>query len=121
MATHNLLGKAGEDAAVAYLRGKGYSIRHRNWRKGHWELDIVAEKDGELVVVEVKTRTNLLYARPEEAVNMGKIKRTVCAADAYVNEFRIDAPVRFDIVAITGRNGSFHIEHIEDAFHSPLF
>ena len=52
MAKHNDLGKAGENAAVAYLEQKGYLIRDRNWRKGHFELDIVAAKDNELIVVE---------------------------------------------------------------------
>ena len=55
MAEHNELGKAGENAAVAYLEEHGYLIRHRNWRKGHFELDIVAAKENELVIVEVKT------------------------------------------------------------------
>ena len=58
MAKHNDLGKAGENAAAAYLEKEDYLIRHRNWRKGHFELDIVAAKDNELVVVEVKTRSN---------------------------------------------------------------
>ena len=62
MAKHNDLGKAGENAAVAYLEQKGYLIRDRNWRKGHFELDIVAAKDNELIVVEVKTRSNTLFA-----------------------------------------------------------
>jgi len=35
------LGKAGENAAAAYLEKEDYLIRHRNWRKGHFELDIV--------------------------------------------------------------------------------
>lgn len=45
MAAHNALGKAGEDAAMAYLERNGYTIRHRNWRKNRLELDIVAVKD----------------------------------------------------------------------------
>lgn len=64
MAKHNDLGKAGENAAVAYLEQKGYLIRNRNWRKGHFELDIVAAKDNELIVIEVKTRSNTLFAEP---------------------------------------------------------
>lgn len=52
MAEHNELGKAGENAAVAYLEEHGYLIRHRNWRKGHFELDIVAAKENELVIVQ---------------------------------------------------------------------
>ena len=53
MAAHNTLGKTGEDAAVAYLERNGYTINHRNWRKTRLELDIVAVKDGLLIVVEV--------------------------------------------------------------------
>ena len=51
MAAHNELGKEGEDEAVRYLETKGYRICHRNWRSGRKELDIVAEHQGELIVV----------------------------------------------------------------------
>ena len=74
MAVHNTLGKAGEDAAVSYLEKNGYEILHRNWRKNHLELDIVATKDGELVVIEVKTRRNTDYKEPHEAVDWQKIR-----------------------------------------------
>ena len=100
MAEHNDLGKSGENAAVAYLEQKGYLIRDRNWRRGHFELDIVAAKDNELIVVEVKTRSDTLFAAPEDAVDLPKIKRTVRAADAYIRLFQIDTPVRFDIITV---------------------
>ena len=83
MAEHNLLGKAGEDAAVDYLERHDYVIRHRNWRKGHFELDIVAAKNGELIIVEVKTRSDTDFALPQDAVTPQKIRRTVIAADTY--------------------------------------
>lgn len=121
MAEHNILGKAGEDAAVAYLEQHDYVIRHRNWRKGHLELDIVAAKNNELVVVEVKTRTDTDMARPEDAVTPQKIRRTVIAADTYIKLFQIDAPVRFDIVTVVGKKDNFRIEHIKEAFYPPLF
>ena len=121
MATHNKLGKAEEDAAAAYLEGKGYILLHRNWRKNHLELDIVAEKDHELVVVEVKTRANGSYREPQEAVDWLKIRRIVIATDAYIKHFGWDKPVRFDIITVVGQNGDFQIEHIENAFYPPLF
>ena len=121
MVTHNNLGKAGEDAAVAYLESKGYVVRHRNWRKNHLELDIVAEKGHELVVAEVKTRANARYKAPQEAVDWQKIRRIVIAADAYIKHFNIDDPVRFDIITVMGQAGGFHIEHLENAFYPPLF
>lgn len=75
MAIHNILGKAGEDAAAKYLEQNGYTIRDRNWRKNHLELDIVADKDKELIIVEVKTRSNTDYIEPQDAVNWQKIRR----------------------------------------------
>lgn len=119
MAEHNEFGHAGEDAAVAYLESEGYEILDRNWRSGHKELDIVAQKDDQLVVVEVKSRKNADFGRPEEAVSPMKIRRTVMAADAYIRYNRIDLPVRFDIITIL-KSGE-RLNHIIDAFRSPVW
>lgn len=121
MAKHNELGKDGEKAAVAYLESHDYVIRHRNWRKGHLELDIVAAKGNELIVVEVKTRSNADIMQPEEAVTLQKVRHMVKAADAYIKFFQIDAPVRFDIITAIGKAGNFKIEHIKEAFYPPMF
>lgn len=121
MAAHNALGKAGEDAAAMYLEQNGYTIRDRNWRKNHLELDIVATKEEDLIIVEVKTRSNTDYIEPQDAVNWQKIRHIVVAADAYIKHFCIDAPVRFDIITAIGEPGSFRIEHIINAFYPPMF
>ena len=121
MAGHNQLGKAGEEAAVAYLEEQGYTIRHRNWHKSHLELDIVATNGEELVVVEVKTRSNTDFTTPEEAVTPQKIRRLVIAADTYVKSHKLTLPLRFDIITLVGEAGHFHIEHLRDAFYPPRF
>jgi putative endonuclease len=121
MAAHNILGQKGEEAAVSHLLQKGYVVRHRNWKKGHFELDIVAVKAGELVVIEVKTRRNTDFALPQDAVTEKKIRRTVMAANAYIRLFQLDMPVRFDIITVVGQEGKFHIGQIEAAFCSPVF
>lgn len=121
MALHNELGKEGEAAAVAYLTGKGYEIRHRNWHSGHRDLDIVAQKDGMLVIVEVKTRSDVRFGNPEEAVNNRKIRNIVASADAYIRKFSLDLPVRFDIITVIGTQPPFQIEHIEEAFFPPMW
>ncbi|MDR2859323.1 MAG: YraN family protein [Mediterranea sp.] len=121
MAEHNILGKAGEDAASDYLLRNNYIIRHRNWRKGHLELDIVAVKDGMLIIIEVKTRENIVFALPQDAVTAKKIKRTVWAADMYIKHFQLDTSVRFDIITVVGQEGNFKIKHIEEAFYPPLW
>lgn len=120
MAKHNNLGKSGEAAVAIYLEKNGYTIRHRNWREEHLELDIVASKGDCLVVVEVKTRTSDEWQEPHEAVNKRKIKHILLAADAYIKTFGIDMPVRFDIITVVGEEGHFKIEHYPDAFY-PTF
>lgn len=66
----------------------------------------MAEKDGTLVFVEVKTRKDVLFGLPEDAVTNGKIRRIVSSADAYLRKYAIDLPVRFDLITIvTGENG----------------
>jgi len=120
MAKHNELGKEGEVAATNYLKDNGYKIRHSNWFYDKLELDIVAEKNGWLVVCEVKTRSTETFEHPEEAITNAKIRRIVLAADAYIKTYEIDLPTRFDVIsAIPTRNG-YRIDHIEDAFMSPV-
>lgn len=121
MAEHNIFGKAGEDEAIAFLQGEGYHIRHRNWRSGRKELDIVADNGEELIVVEVKSRKDTEYALPEDAVNEKKIRRIVTATDAYIRRFKVDMQVRFDIITVVGSKGNFKIEHIKEAFYPPIW
>ncbi|MDR3061884.1 MAG: YraN family protein [Dysgonamonadaceae bacterium] len=120
MANHNTLGKDGEEAAIKYLLESGYQVLHINWRKGRYELDIVAKTDEELVVVEVKTRSGSDWMNPEDAVDTGKIRNIVIATDIYIKIFNIDLPARFDIISVIGSYPNFEINHIEDAFFPPL-
>ena len=119
MAQRNETGKAGEAAARAFLEKRGYTITHTNWRWHHYELDIIAMLPKELVVVEVKTRSEDYLLAPELAVDRGKIRRIVAAADAFARLYNVDLPVRFDIITLIGQNGDFEIEHLEDAFYAP--
>ena len=117
MAAHNELGKEGEKCAQEYLVSKGYKIRHTNWRAGHCELDIVAEKENILIVVEVKTRSNNLFGNPEEFVTNTQIKHVINAANQYVRYYKINMDTRFDIISILKTpEENYNIEHIEDAF-----
>ena len=121
MAEHNILGTFGEEEATAYLEANKYTIRHRNWRAGKKELDIIAEKDTELIVVEVKTRRDTRFAVPQDAVDDKKIRRIVAATDAYLRKFSLDLSVRFDIITVVGTENDYIIEHIKEAFYPPVW
>lgn len=119
MATHNRLGRRGEEEACRYLAAHDYRLRHRNWRIGHLELDIVAEDYGEIVFVEVKTRSDAAAVADAAALTPEKRAFLARAAEAYLTYFQLDAPFRFDVVALTAGEGTFEIEHIRNAFDAP--
>jgi len=120
MASHNELGEEGELRAQAYLREKGYTIRHTNWVFGKLELDIVAEKEGWLVVVEVKTRSTDTFEHPQEAITPRKIRNIVNAAHEYILQHDWQGETRFDVLAVIPQGQQYRIDHIEDAFLAPV-
>jgi len=117
MAEHNELGKKGEELAVAYLLEDGYTILERNWTYRKAEIDIIAQKEGILAVIEVKTRSSIDFGLPQDFVKPKKIQLLIKAVNAYINYRDIDLDVRFDIIAIQKNGESFAIEHLNDAFY----
>ena len=117
MAEHNDLGQLGEDLAVEFLQKSGYEILDRNWRFQKAEIDIIAQKDGVLAVVEVKTRSSLEFGLPQDFVKPKKIQLLVKAINEYVVSKDLDVTVRFDIIAIHHTKQSVDIEHIKEAFY----
>lgn len=118
MAEHNDLGKEGEDFAADYLAEKGYKILHRNWTFKKAEIDIIAQINDILAVVEVKTRSSIDFGLPQDFVKPAKIQSLVKAVNQYVIEHDLDFEIRFDIIAIhKDASKKFVIEHIEDAFY----
>jgi putative endonuclease len=120
MAEHNVLGKKGEELAKKYLVEKGYKIRDLNWRFKKNELDIIAEADNLLVVVEVKTRSSEYFENPKEAVTRNKQKFIISATEEYIMAKDIELETRFDIISITMQKSKVNIEHIIDAFQPNL-
>ncbi|MGE0089948.1 MAG: YraN family protein [Bacteroidales bacterium] len=120
MSDHIELGKEGEERAAQFLINGGFKIKNRNWRFGKNEIDIIAEKENRLVIVEVKTRTNDYFENPKEAVTKKKQRFIIKAAEAYIEQFNINLETRFDIISILNQNGKIEIEHIEDAFQASL-
>ncbi len=116
MATHNELGKKGEELAVEVLQKNGYEILEQNWRFKKAEVDIIALKNNVLAIIEVKTRSTDYFGNPQDFVNSKKIKLLVEAINEYVTSKDLDVEVRFDIIAILKNQHKFEIDHIEDAF-----
>lgn len=120
MAEHNDLGAAGEQIAAKHLRDKGFTIRDTNWRFGKDEIDIIAETDEYLVIVEVKTRATPAFGEPELFVNKAKQRFLVRAAQAYIERNGIEKETRFDIISVILNDTMKRVHHIEDAFYPVL-
>ena len=116
MAAHNELGKLGEQLATDYLIEKGYTILEQNWRNRFEEIDIIASKDQYLIIVEVKTRSNLHFGNPEDAVSLKKQRLLVNAAEVYINQKNSTLETRFDIISIVAHDENHAISHIMWAF-----
>jgi putative endonuclease len=116
MSRNQDLGRSGENLASEYLIKNGYIILERNWVFDKAEIDIIAQKDEEIVFVEVKTRSGDYFGFPEEAVNNSKEENILRAADAYLEEKELDNEIRFDVIAIIFKAGKPEISHIIDAF-----
>lgn len=123
MLTHQQLGQAGEWEAALYLLHRDYHILERNWRSHPHEIDLIAEQYGEIVFVEVKTRSTDQWETPEAAVDAAKQYRLSQAALHYLRSHGLhDAPFRFDIIALIGEKPPFKCQHFKYAFplrHSP--
>lgn len=109
------VGAWGEGIAAKYLEERGYSIVARNLRTPYGEIDIVAEKEGFTVFVEVKTRTSSSLGPPEISVTPRKQEHMLAAAEHYTQENEIDH-WQIDVIAVEGKsNTTPKATHFENA------
>lgn len=112
------LGKYGENKACEYLSKKKYKIIERNFLCRQGEIDIIAiSETKELVFIEVKTRSNLKYGMPCEAVTSNKIKNIIFSSKYYIMKNNLyNYNVRYDVMEVLVINKACFINHIKAAF-----
>jgi putative endonuclease len=118
MSSRRSLGDFGERVARAHLEAKGYRVLATKFRTRDGEIDIVAEGDGVVAFVEVKTRRGDALGAAAEAITPRKARRLIEVAAAYGVD-RPDLPEgrRIDLIAIDldARGKVTSVEHIESA------
>lgn len=111
------LGAAGEEAAAAFLRRRGYRIMERNYRCPFGELDVIAARGEVLVFCEVKTRRGGDVEEALGAVDERRRRRMARAAAFYLAERGEGGrDCRFDVIALLKTGGGWRIVHVQDAF-----
>jgi len=118
-------GSKGEDVAVKFLKGKDYKILARNFKnlRGRQlgEIDIIAEKNKEIIFVEVKTRSLEKFGEtlPEENITRSKLHKLSKIANSYIKANNLwNYPYHFDAISVwlsnDGKNAK--VKHIENIF-----
>ena len=123
MATHNTIGKEGEEIAKKYLENKGYRIIECNYRTKRAEIDIITRlrqgfcgRSKDIIVfVEVRTKHHEQFGSPEETITYQKRTRLKRNAAAYIHRKRYYGPYRIDAVClvIDENTGLERIDHYE--------
>lgn len=126
--TTKQIGDFGERMAVRYLRLRGYTVKERNWRSGHMEIDIIASNFTTIAFVEVKARTYTqetidLAPPPGTAVKSEKQRLTRKAAKDYLWQHPTKKQPRMDVIEIwlvnddkNGKTKVAKINHIKAAY-----
>jgi putative endonuclease len=108
------LGASGEDLAAEFLEKLGYKIINRNLRFKVGEIDILAQDNKTIVIVEVKTKRFVHQGLPEEQVDYFKKKKLRLLGRAISQQY-LDQPIRIDVIAIDETDFEPKINHIINA------
>ncbi len=109
-------GRQGEQKAAAFLEGLGYKILEKNYRTRRGEIDLIAEKNGVLSFVEVKSWRKEGLEDLEYSIDVKKRKNIINTSKSYLlglkeNLYRY---INYDIIFIDKTAGE--IEFLENAF-----
>jgi len=110
------LGRKGENLAASYLRNLGWEILERNYRTRLGEIDLVCRDRDSIVFVEVKTRTETDFARPDQSVTQHKQAKLRRLVEEYlVKHGQESADVRCDVLGVMLKGRRPEFDHIVGA------
>lgn len=113
------LGFAAEQIAATYLESKGYSVLARNYRKPWGEIDIVCEKEGIVVFVEVKANKSAIAGfEPELRADWKKMAKVERTAETFLasKQYDPDQEWQLDVVSVSfnKERGVAQIKHFKN-------
>ena len=107
-------GNEGEDVAAEYLKGRSYKILERNLRLFCGEIDILAEHNRTIVLVEVKTVRGEGFGSAQELVRYKKQQKLCTLGRALEQEYP-GRTIRIDVIGVDFSSGEAKVEHLENA------
>ena len=116
-ATRQAFGELGERIAERWLRRRGWRVVQRRFRNGHRDIDLVVERDGTIVFVEVKARKGAEFGGPVQAVNWRKRRELTRSAQVWIDRHGREAEsYRFDVIGVLLQGADVRVCHVENAF-----
>lgn len=107
-------GKFGENLALKYLHAKDYKLLHANFYIRGGELDLITQKDGIIVFVEVKLRSGEKFGTPVEALTHAKKRKLVRTIFTFLGTLPYYVNWQLDLVAIDydAKKNTAYIQHL---------
>ena len=99
------VGKKGEDFCASHYEKSGYKITGRNYHCRFGEIDVIAENEGTIVFVEVKTRSETQLLEAKDAVTLSKQRKIVLTALYYASSKNVEKAMRFDVFEVIHKEG----------------
>ena len=108
------IGVLGEQIACEYLSKNSYNIIEKNYRfKKYGEIDVIADNDGCVCFIEIKSRTSTLFGLPCEAVTLKKQQKIKSLAQIFIKQHNLYASTfRFDVVEVFLTRNTFSLKEI---------
>ena len=95
------IGQWGEQTAAVYLLERGYEIVAMNVHcDPYGEIDIIAEKDGIIIFVEVKTYSKKQLGTPAQNIDQNKLKKLEAAIHKYVVDMKVKKDIFLDVICV---------------------
>jgi putative endonuclease len=116
-ATRQAFGQLGERIAERWLRRRGWRVVQRRFRNGRRDIDLVVEREGTVVFVEVKARKGAEFGGPVQAVDWRKRRELKRSAMIWIDRHGREAEsYRFDVIGVLLDGAGVRVCHVENAF-----
>lgn len=112
-AEHLVTGEQAEQQAEKHLIKHGLKLVCRNYRCKHGELDLIMTDQQTLVIIEVRYRKTDRFGSATESITATKQAKIIAATQIYLMANKINPPLRFDVVALSGDG---RLEWVKNAF-----
>ncbi|MBU1202562.1 YraN family protein [Patescibacteria group bacterium] len=106
-------GQRGEKIALKYYQSKGYKYIAQNFYTRYGEIDLILQKNQQMLIVEVKTRSSLNFGWGEESINNKKINNIQKAYQIFCQRYKTEANYKIEICIVEIINGQNKIRTFE--------